>query len=222
MIEYCEENIWYKKRKSKKPKRRFFAFIIVNFIIISIFAYYSLLICPKVFNYTKSALYSHSTESINQAVLFSLNEQVNYSDLIHIEKDLNGNISLMTTDSLKVNYISRRVEQSAKSILSNKIKNGVKIPILAFFGLNLSSGYGKEVNFKSLSVQSVTCDFISNFKSLGINQTLHSIYVEVTCSFDCFMPLNKTVVMSKSKILISESVLIGKVPDIYLNGKLFN
>lgn len=222
MIECCEDNIWYKNRKSKKTKKGLFAFIIINFVLIIIFLFYNLFICPRIFNYTKSKLFSYSTESINQAVILSLNEQVNYYDLIHLEKDVSGNIILMSMNSLKVNYISRKVENNTKRILSNKLSNGVKIPILAFIGLNLSSGYGKEVNFKSLSVDSVSCDFVSNFETLGINQTLHSIYVEVSCFVDCFMPFNKSKVVSKSKILISENILIGKVPDIYLNGKLFN
>lgn len=221
MIECCKEYIYYKKTKSRKSKKWFFAFVII-LIVLSIYIFYTFVTCPRVFEYSKSKILSYSSESINKAVTLSFEDKLNYNDLITVEKDSNGNISLLSTKSLKVNYLSRIVENNTKSILSNKLRKGVKIPIMAFLGIGLASGYGKEIDFKSLSVESVKCDFESNFESVGLNQTLHSIYIVVSSSIDCFMPFNKNNVTCKSKILISENILIGKVPEIILNSKLFS
>ena len=66
------------------------------------------------------------------------------------------------------------------------------------------------------------CDFSSKFTAVGINQTLHSIYVDVISEIDLNVPFNNHKVECKTSVLISETVLIGKVPDIYLKEGLFS
>ena len=97
----------------------------------------------------------------------------------------------------------------------------MNIPILAFLGIEILSGYGKEVNFKAIAINDVSCNFSSNFTSVGINQSLHSIYVEIDSTVKISMPFNSRQEKFSTKILIAETVLVGKVPEIYLNGKLF-
>ena len=103
----------------------------------------------------------------------------------------------------------------------DRISKGIPIPILTFLGFNILSGYGKEINLKTLSITSVTSEFKSNFLSVGINQTLHSIYLNIRTKAVLQMPFNKREEICENSILICENVIIGKVPDIYLGGKLF-
>ena len=88
---------------------------------------------------------------------------------------------------------------------------------MAFSGVDFLSGYGKKINIKTLAVTSVDCDFYSEFNSVGINQTIHSIFVNVKCEIEVFNFPKKTVKEFETKVLICQSVLVGKVPEIYLN-----
>ena len=63
---------------------------------------------------------------------------------------------------------------------------------------------------------------MSKFTSVGINQTLHSIYIDVISTIELNMPLNSATSTCKTQILISETILVGKVPDIYLKDGLFS
>jgi sporulation protein YunB len=128
----------------------------------------------------------------------------------------------MTTDSYKLNVISREVEKHSFTILKSKIEKGVQIPFLAFLGLDFISGYGRKINFKMLAVSSVECDFLGEFSSVGINQTLHSIYINVKSKIKISKFFNKTEQVYTSKILLCETIIVGKVPEVYLNGKIFN
>ena len=219
MIECCKENIWRKKRRLNKG---FIIFLVIILILSTLFLYYQFVVKKVIYSYSGEYLYSQSATSINLAVTNSLNGKLNYSDLVSVEKDVNGNIVLMNINSFKVNTISREIENLTFNTLSQKVKTGVKIPILAFIGLDFLSGYGKQIDFKVLSVSSVVCKFESEFTSVGINQTLHSIYITVQTNNTIFLPLQNKSNICKSKVLISETVLVGKVPDVYLNGKLFN
>ena len=220
MIECTNKNIWYKKKR-KKSAKRLFAFLLLLIISLSLMAYYRFLICTQIFKISSDYAYAYSTEAVNEAVLYSLSESVNYNDLMSVVRNNDGDIVLMSANSYKVNYISREITKTTSNILDRKLKGGIPIPLLAFSGIEILSAYGKEVNFKALNVSSVICDFSSEFKAVGINQTLHSIYVNVICDVKIEVPLAPQVKTCETSVLISETVLIGKVPEIYLNGKLF-
>ena len=81
------------------------------------------------------------------------------------------------------------------------------------------AGYGIKIDFKALYLSDVNCEFKSEFKSVGINQTLHSIYVVVVSRVNVEIPLSKKTVVCKTEVLIAESVLIGKVPEFYFNNE---
>lgn len=221
MIECTKNYIWYKKRKKKKFKR-FFSLFLVLIVLFSIYLYYNKVICKQIFNICSDYSYSVSSESVNSAVLMSLDNSVEYSDLILIEKNSAGDIVYMSTNSLKVNKINRSVASSTSMLIKNKLSKGVKIPFFAFTGITFLSGYGKDVNVKIINNVSSICNFSSKFTSVGINQTLHSLYADVISKIKISVPFNNKTIECKTSVLISETVLVGKVPDIYLKGGLFN
>ena len=220
MIECTENYIWYKKRK-KKPFKRFFSFILILLILITIILYYNLVILKQIFSICADYTYTYSTESVNSAVLISLDDNIKYSDLDIVEKNSGGDIVLMTTNSLKVNSINREVASATSSLLKHKLSKGIPVPLLAFTGVSFLSGYGSNVNLKIINSVSVLCTFSSRFTAVGINQTLHSIYLNVESVVNIKVPFNNHKEKCSSQILISETVLVGKVPDIYLKEGLF-
>lgn len=72
-----------------------------------------------------------------------------------------------------------------------------------------------------MPIGNVLCKFSSKFTSAGINQTLHSIFVDVQTSVSIILPTRTVQVGGSSQVLIAESVIVGKVPDVYLNGNIF-
>ena len=111
---------------------------------------------------------------------------------------------------------------STAILIKEKVSKGVNIPFFAFTGISFLSGYGNNVKVKIVNNVSVVCNFSSKFTSVGINQTLHSIYVDVISQIKLSVPFNNHNVKCATSVLISETVLIGKVPDIYLKEGLFS
>ncbi len=220
MIECTENYIWYKKRK-KKPFKRFFSFLLIILFLTSLILYYNLVILKQIFAICADYTYTYSTESVNSAVMLSLESDIKYSDLITVEKNGSGDIVLMTTNSLKVNTINREVASTTSSLLKHKLSKGIPVPLLAFTGISFLSGYGSNVNLKTTNNVGVLCGFSSRFTAVGINQTLHSIYLDVEITVNIKVPFNNHQEKCFSQILISETILVGKVPDIYLKEGVF-
>ena len=219
MIECTAENIWYKKRKRIK---RFVAFFLSISIIIGVVSYYKIIISSQINNLCSGYAFSFATEAANSAVSFTLQDKINYNELIDVQKNASGDIVLMSANSQKINSIGRKVAEITSENLKSKLYKGVPIPALAFTGIDVLAGFGREIYIKAVNIVSVISEFNSNFNSVGVNQTLHSIYIDVIVMVEIIFPLNKTTIKNSTPILISESVLIGKVPDIYLNGKIFS
>ena len=220
MIECTDKYVYY-KNKSKGYKFRFITFLLF-IIVLACYIYYNNIVCKQIFKICGDYANSSCSDCLNSAVLISLNGNVDYNDLIKIEKNSNNEITLITTNSYNVNSINRQVANTTTILLKEKLSKGVPIPSLAFSGISFLSGYGNIINLKTINNVSVACDFSSTFKSVGINQTLHSLYIDVCTTVYIQVPFNNKKEVYNSKILLNESVLVGKVPEIYLNGGLKN
>lgn len=218
MIECSNEYLLKKSRK--KRKRKSVIIISIVFALTLLFFYQKYFISKNVFLYCENYIKSSASENINDAVLFSL-DNLSYDSVISVEKNVNGDVVLISANNLKVNALSRKVVDLTKVTLDDKLKSGVPVPLLSFTGIGFISGYGRKVNFKSLNVGMVNCEFLSDFKSVGINQTLHSIYVNINCKIAVNIPFNNEEICISSKILVCENVIVGKVPDLYLGKNLF-
>ena len=104
MIECSDENIYYIKRRKRKKKS--FRLFLIFLIIFGFVLYFRLVVSSNVSNICSEYVYSYATESVNNAILSSLNNDLSYSNLINIEKNQSGEIVLMSTDSYKINYIN--------------------------------------------------------------------------------------------------------------------
>ena len=58
----------------------------------------------------------------------------------------------------------------------------------------------------------------SGFEEAGINQTNHKLYLTVCSNVSVILPLENKVVDTQTQILIAESIIVGKIPDTYLNS----
>ena len=98
---------------------------------------------------------------------------------------------------------------------------GIAVPLGAFTGIEAWAGFGPEIHMEIIPVAEVACRFVSGFESAGINQTKHSVYLEVVCEMSVVMPAKTHRFSAISQVLISESILVGEVPNVYLQGDIF-
>ena len=221
MIECTDKNIYYKKRHRKNNLRRCFSVLLILLIILGVFYYYKNIICEQIFRITANQTTAFCVESVNFAILSLFEDEIKYENLIELQQNEQGEITLINANPLKINILSRKIAKTTSDVLKSKLNNGVKIPAFAFSGISVLAGYGNEVLFKTMSVTSVDCSFRSDFKSAGINQTLHSIYIDVDVKVMIEMPLTISECAERTSVLVCESIIIGKVPDTYFDGNLF-
>ena len=155
-----------------------------------------------------------ATEVITQAVGRQL---VNTDDdYINILRDPNGNITSVQIDKQSVNQLQNDIKTSINDALSEIDDKELSVPLGTLSGITFFSGRGSDVTLKLHQVGAVDTEIISEFTSAGVNQTKHRISIAVTAEISAILPLHSTDITVTNEYLISETVIVGKVPDVYL------
>lgn len=63
----------------------------------------------------------------------------------------------------------------------------------------------------------VETDLVSQFSHEGINQTLHRIYLNVSCTVTILTPFDSIDENITNQVLLAEAVIIGDIPSTYYN-----
>jgi sporulation protein YunB len=92
----------------------------------------------------------------------------------------------------------------------------------SFTGISIFSGLGPKIAFDISPYGEVLCSFLSNFESAGINQTYHKLYLIISLKIYVVFPFEKLQVISDSEVLLCETLIIGKIPEVYLNSSNLN
>ena len=79
------------------------------------------------------------------------------------------------------------------------------------------AGIGPNVPVKFLDSGTVETTVRSEFKSTGINQTIHRIYLDVTCNVSVLTPYRTTDESIRNEDMLAENVIVGMVPSTYYN-----
>lgn len=207
-----------KKRKNGKTfKFKLLKFFVVFLIAIFITTFLmQKLVNPIIYDTGESKIRESTNYAVNYAVTEAMKGSVTYDDLVHIVTDASGKITMLQANSIQINTLSRKVIDCTYGVIMKEIGNSLSIPMGAFSGIPVLSGLGPNVELEVVPYGSVSCTFLSQFISAGINQTVHKIYLSVKTSVSMILPFREVKVDEETEVLISESLIIGEIPDTYL------
>lgn len=195
--------------------RRFFIFFIILAILCITFD-----ICMSSIT-TRASLYHAKLlayNSINDAIIETMSKsQIDYNDLVTLNYDDDNNVRSIETNSEYINRIKATLVNGVNCYLSEYAITTIEIPIGTFTGNDYLSGMGPKVDVEVQFGGCAVTDMISEFKSAGINQTCHRILVKVSVNiyvYEFGKHLTDTV---ECECCIAETVIVGTVPEAYVD-----
>lgn len=196
----------------------FFCFVLL--IVVCIFAYLNKIVNPVIIESSSAKTRSLSQKAVEEAIYETLQDSqvAIYDSLIMINRDENGDVTYISTNSLQINMLARELAKSAQQKLEEMGAKGVNIPLGTFTGMPIFVGRGPNINIKMLPIGSINCKFKSEFINAGINQTNHKIYLTVTSKVSVILPTANQNVETTTQIMIAESIIVGKIPQTYLQS----
>ena len=211
-----------KKRGKRRRRRRFWAILLALALLFAIaFVFFQRNATRVLISISEATMRASTTVAVNDAVYYTLSDEMRYEDLVTITRDEQGAIVAVGANALKINKIARDTASISQSNLKNLSLNGIPVPLGALTGIEALAGLGPSIHFRIIPVSSVSCDFSSTFESVGINQTKHSVYLNVVADISIVMPSRTENFAVITEILVGESVIVGTVPDAYLQSDIF-
>lgn len=211
------------KRKRRKLRKRKLLAILIALLItaVTLFIHFQRNVTRVLISISEATMRACTTVAVNDAVYYTLSDEMRYEDLVTITRDEKGNIAAVAAHPLKINKIARDTASISQSNLKNLSLNGIPVPLGALTGIEAFAGLGPSIQFRIIPVSSVSCGFSSIFESVGINQTKHSIYLNVIADISIVMPSRTENFAVTTDILVGEWVIVGSVPDAYLQSDIF-
>ena len=208
-----------KKKRSHCKKSIIIKLTIVIFLIIFLM-YYFLVVSPVVKAYTSAETRAVTEKAINRAVSNVINQSLKYDSLIDISYTTSGDIASFTANQFEINSISREIVEQAQNEMQTLGSKGLNINLGTFSGIPFLIGRGPVINLKLTPIGAVSSNFESLFESVGINMTKHTLYLYINVHVNIVLPIKSYDIYTSNQVLLAESIIVGKVPEIYLNGSI--
>ena len=210
-------------RRKKSFKKGVLSFT-VGFLLVAtlLWSYFQKNVTRVLLSISEATMRASTTIAVNDAVYYTLRDEMRYDDLVTVTRNERGEIIAVSSNALKINQIARDTASISQANLKNLSLNGIPVPLGALSGIETLAGVGPNVHFKIIPVSSVTCDFSSEFKSVGINQIKHSIYLNVIADISIVMPSRTQNLAVETEILVGEFIIVGSIPEVYLQSDVFD
>lgn len=171
---------------------------------------------PIILSTAESRVRAIALDAVNSAISRNLTD-VTYDDLISVAKDDYGHVTLLQANTINMNRISTQTALTAQQYIADIDQQSIRISLGSAIGNPLLAGRGPEILVKIVPVGSVSTEFVTEFQSAGINQTRHKIYIRIKANLRIVIPTGAKQVEVISQVPVAETVIVGQVPQSYVN-----
>lgn len=204
------------KKRIKRKIKIFLAILLCSLLGITL--YLNFVVNPVIIATSSAKVRSLSQRAVENVVWQVISDNIIYDSLINILRDETGKIVTISSNSATINKLALELAEKAQNSLSRMGATGIDIPIGSFSGMPIFTGRGPSINIKMLPIGTIYCKFNSTFTEAGINQTNHRIYLKVFSSVSVILPTANQIVETQTELMISESIIVGDIPETYLKS----
>ena len=137
--------------------------------------------------------------------------------MFNVKKGKDGKVQIVQANTPVIN----EMVSGFSAALQKKYEDMKAVPVKLNYGTLMGSKLLSQTDFgldiKILPMAVTSCDFETAFETQGINQTKYKVYIILKSSVRVLEPFSADNIQITSKMLICELVIVGEVPDSYVN-----
>ena len=137
-----------------------------------------------------------------------------YDGIVVINRAEDGTITSIGTDPGALSALSAAFQSKLRETLSER--GSVKIPTGNLTGSAWLSGRGANLTFKTVLSYALVTDIRSEFRAVGINQTLHRVVLETAAAVTVLLPGRNVTREVRRSFPAAETVIVGRVPELFV------
>ncbi len=204
----------YSRPRLKKIKRKYLILIMIIAMIVIIATLLNQVVYPL---FSKKCIYQAKVivTQISNEETEKIMQNYTYKDLVHIEEDSEGNVTFLESNVVLINQIKSSIVNNIQKRFTEERNVNIEIRLGALTGSRLISNVGPKIKIKVIPSGTITSTLETEFYSVGVNQSLHRIYLNIDCTVSILSPFETVSQSIQNKILLSESVIVGNTPENY-------
>lgn len=188
----------------------------VSCILLAVVAFFvNMYISPAIKKQAEMQVLGIGQSVLNDALKHTL-DTADFSDLVIVERDEAGDIQLVTVNSEEINNIENTALTYAQQQLSKLEKTGVSVNVGSALS-TLTTGLGPDIKIGVQPKGAASATYYTRFETGGVNQTRFMIYIRLNADLRMLVGLSVQDVEVKNDILICETIIVGKVPQSYID-----
>lgn len=163
---------------------------------------------------------SLAVQVLNESVEETLASGVSYDQLMAVTTGPDGSVRLIQANTAEMNRLASHVTLLAQKKLEELEDQTISVPLGSALGLTIFAGAGPRIQVRILPVGAVIPRFDTEFQTAGINQTRHKLLLTLTATVRLVIPTGAAVMEATTQMAVAESIIVGQVPDSFvdLNG----
>ncbi len=170
---------------------------------------------PAIYDLAALEAYGLSSKTVNTAVEKILSENAPvYSEIVSINYSDSNTITGITTDIVKMNLFKSRVTKAVDAAFNEADKTEVTVSLGTASGITLFSGWGPYIDVDIGFSSSTQSDFENVFAAAGINQTQHSVMLNIETTVMLNMAGKRVLQTVETSFCVAQTVIVGSVPDV--------
>lgn len=156
------------------------------------------------------------TKMVNKAINDQFREELSAEDLIIHKTNEQGETMMVQADTKAINLLITEISKELQEEYRNMKEDVIMVPAGALLGSKIFSQTGPKVKMKVIPLSVSGMDFKTEFETQGINQTKYKVYIKLKSQVKVLAPFSSETINMASTILLAEAVILGKVPDSYV------
>lgn len=203
------------KERKKRAWLRWCALVLL--VLIAAFLLVEQNLSQTLLDMAYATAHSIALETVNRAAQQVVGEGISYDDLMEVKMDTDGRVSMLRANTMRMNQIATQTAILAQEELNSIENQMVNVPLGAALGIRFLGGFGPRIAVQIVPVGAVSTQFETEFETAGINQTRHKLFLTLETSVSLIVPADSRKVRVTSTVPIAESIIVGQVPDSFVD-----
>ena len=156
-------------------------------------------------------------DTVNEAMLLMMSRgNYDYDYFVDLGVGSDGQVTSLNANMSRINAFSAALLDYIGQLDRKNIR--VSIPLGNLTGSSLLLGRGPEIEIQMIMLTSPHIEFHSELSAAGINQTEHRLLLDVIVDIDVLIPWGSVETQATTEVLIAQTVIVGRVPNLYVNS----
>lgn len=203
------------KERKKRAWLRWCALVLL--VLIAAFLLVEQNLSQTLLDMAYATAHSIALETVNRAAQQVVGEGISYDELMEVKMDTDGRVSMLRANTMRMNQIATQTAILAQEELNSIENQMVNVPLGAALGIRFLGGFGPRIAVQIVPVGAVSTQFETEFETAGINQTRHKLFLTLETSVSLIVPADSRKVRVTSTVPIAESIIVGQVPDSFVD-----